>query len=132
MSQEKLEFGLDYRITERQRRLLRIVNDAVDAMGLIVAAGACGTRTQDLSDVLAGRANRYLRTEWLIAIQEASLPDFKLQLSQASVATGLTAGSGRQLTKDEENILLRAKLAAIGNSIGVGDKLIDEALGVGR
>lgn len=50
MSQEALDFGRDHRVSEGQRSVLRVLNDAVDAIGLLVAAGACGCRTQDLSD----------------------------------------------------------------------------------
>jgi hypothetical protein len=75
--QPELDFGRDHRVTEAYRRVLRVVGDAVDAIGLMVAAGACGCRTPELSDVLAGRSGRYLRVEWLLAIAEASPPDFR-------------------------------------------------------
>jgi hypothetical protein len=73
MEQGSLDFGRDHRVSEAQRMLMRVISDAVDAMSLIVAAGACGCRTSELSDTLAGRAGRYMRIEWVFGQAGAEL-----------------------------------------------------------
>src|SRR5688572_29755911 len=98
MEQGSLDFGRDHRVSEAQRMLMRVISDAVDAMSLIVAAGACGCRTSELSDTLAGRAGRYMRIEWVFAIADASLPDFRHRIATALVAwMGMRIEAGRKL-----------------------------------
>lgn len=87
MSQQDIDFGRDHRVSEAQRDLMRVVNDAVDAVGLMIAAGACGCRTQDLSDALTGRSNRYMRIEWVLAIRDVAPLDFKQRIVQASATS---------------------------------------------
>jgi hypothetical protein len=125
MSQEALDFGRDHRVSESQRRVMRALNDAVDAVGLIVAAGACGCRTSELSDALSGRSNRYLRIEWVLAIQDVSSPDFQFRISQALVANGLEVKSERKLKPEERLALLEARIATRFGQAGL--ELVEES-----
>lgn len=113
MTQGALDFGRDHRIAEAFRGVLRAVNDAVDAAGLGVAAGACGCRAQDLSDALTGRASRHLRVEWLLAICDVSLPDHRARIVRALVAwQGMSVASARPLTAEEKLARLEQRVAA--------------------
>lgn len=83
MSQEGLDFGRDHRVSEAHRTVLRVLNDVVDAVGLLVSAGACGCRTQELSDALGGRTTRYVRIEWVLALLDIAPLDYRLKLASA-------------------------------------------------
>jgi hypothetical protein len=113
MSEPTLDFGSDYRVGEALRVVLRAVNDAVDAVSLIVAAGACGCRTPELSDVLSGRANRYLRIEWVLAIMDIAPVDFKQRIANALIGfIGLKATAIQPLKPEERLARLEQRIAA--------------------
>lgn len=125
MSQEGLDFGRDFRVTEAHRQLMRVVNDAVDAIGLMIAAGACGCRTPELSDVLAGRSNRYLRVEWMLAIADIAPLDFKLRIADALVGwMGFRAEARKPLTPAEKLARLEQRVTAKFGASGV--ELLEE------
>jgi hypothetical protein len=112
MDQGSLDFGRDYRVTEAQRALMRALNDAVDAVSLIVAAGACGCRTPELSDALAGRQGRYMRVEWVLAIADIAPSDFKHSIATALVSwMGLRIEAGRKLKPEEKLARLEERVA---------------------
>jgi len=122
--QEALDFGRDHRVSEGQRSILRVLNDAVDAVSLIVAAGACGCRTQDLSDSLSGRSNRYMRIEWVIAIRDVSPPDFRQRINEALVGPGYKIEPIKPLDAKEKLARLEARIAARFGQAGV--ELVEE------
>lgn len=125
MSQELLDFGRDHRVAEAQRALHRAVNDAVDAVSLIVAAGACGCRTAELSDVLANRSHRYLRVEWLLAIADISPPDFRLKIATALISwLGLRVVPQRELKPEEKLLMLTQRVASRFGAAGI--ELLEE------
>jgi hypothetical protein len=125
VSQDSLDYGRDYRVSEAQRGILRALNDAVDSISLIVAAGACGCRTQDLSDALSGRANRYVRIEWVLAIADASPLDFKLCITDALIGwLGFRAEPRKPLTPAEKLARLEQRVTAKFGAAGV--ELLDE------
>ena len=68
MTQQGLDFGHGDGLSRAYRKVLRAVDDAVDAITLATAAAACDCRSSDLAKVLAGEENRYLRVEWIMAI----------------------------------------------------------------
>ena len=73
MGQEALDFGRDHRVTEAHRMVLRVLNDAVDAIGLLQAAGACGCRTSELSDAgFAAGAERHAVARAHLSTERAS------------------------------------------------------------
>lgn len=83
MTQEALDFGRSHRVSVAYRRLLRVVGDAVDSIGLVQAAGACDARKTELNDALQGRDGRYLRVEWLMSIIDIAPPDFRARIYAA-------------------------------------------------
>ena len=126
MSQDPLDFGRDYRVTEAQRHLLRALNDAVDAVSLIVACGACGCRTPELSDALAGRTGRYMRIEWVLAILDVSPVDFKHSIASALVGwLGLRIEPQKKLKPEEKLARLEQRVAARFGAAGV--ELLEES-----
>jgi hypothetical protein len=124
MSQEALDFGRDHRVTEWQRRMLRVVNDAVDAIGLLIAAGACGCRTSELADALAGRSGRYLRLEWVGAIRDASPIDFKHRIDSAFCSPEHRVEARKALTPAERLAQLEARIASRFGQAGL--ELVEE------
>lgn len=131
MSQQALDFGRDHRVAEAHRSLLRILNDVVDAVGLLQCAGACGCRTSELSDALAGRSNRYLRIEWLAALLDIAPVDFRYQiLSAIANPAGYTATPLRPKTAAERLADLETKVAARFGAAGVA--LLEEEQGTRR
>lgn len=125
MTQPALDFGSDFRVAQALRDVMRVANDAVDAIGLMVAAGACGCRPPELADVLGGRPNRYLRIEWLLAIADIAPIDFKLRIADALVNwMGMKAMSARPLKPEERLAVLEQRVAARFGAAGL--ELIEE------
>jgi hypothetical protein len=125
MTQSALDYGSDFRVTEALRIVMRVVNDAVDAIGLHIAAGACGCRPPELADVLGGRSNRYLRVEWLLAIADISPVDFKVRIADALVNwMGMKATAARPLKPEERLAILEQRVAAKFGEAGL--QLIEE------
>ena len=99
--------------------------------GQDVAAGVCGCHAGDLDRSLR-RDGRRLSVDHAIAIMT------RIRKFNGAVATqiaaaivypaGLLVFPRVELKPEEENRRLKAKLLAIGNSIGVGDGLVEEAL----
>lgn len=124
MTQEILDFGRAERVTAAHRRLLRVVGDAVDAISLLVAAGACDARKSELADALAGREGRHFRTEWLLAIMDAA-PDHRARIAAAMLEwLGMTAAAARARTAEERLADLERRVAAeLGTA---GARLVEE------
>ena len=126
MIQQGLDFGRDHRVSEAQRGLLRVLNDAVDSLGLMICAGACGCRTQDLSDALSGRGNRYVRIEWLLAIMDVADIALAQHIANAVIGwRGFNAQALRPLTAAERLAQLEARVLAKFGQAGV--ELIEES-----
>lgn len=125
MTQEYLDFGRDSRVKDVRRRVLRAVSDAVDAMGLIVAAGACDARRSELADALAGREGRYLRIEWALAIADAAPPDFRRAILEAIAAPlGFTVVPARPRTAEEKLALVVERVTREFGAAGA--RLVEE------
>ena len=120
MTQEALDFGRDHRVSEAHRAVLRVLNDVVDAVGLIPAAGACGCRTSEISDALAGRSTRYVRIEWLLALIDIAPIDYRARLIAALINwVGYAATPLRPKTAVERLAELEQKVAARFGAAGV-------------
>lgn len=120
MSQTDLEFE------DPQRRLIRVVEDAVAAMGLVVAAGHCGASKQSIVDALAGRDSRHLRSEWVTQIAKHAPEEFRRAIARALVEPlGYVITTPKKRTASEENQSLKAALRALGP---VGLQAMKEAL----
>lgn len=103
--------------------------------GLDVAAGICGINAGDLSRSL-NKDGRKLSVDHAMAVVA------RLRRYNATLATkigsalvypiGLDVFPRVTLTPEEQAHRYRAKLLAIGQSLGVGDQLVTEALGEQR
>lgn len=101
--------------------------------GLDVAAGICGLNAGDLRRSI-DKDGRKLSIDHTIAIAT------RLRRYNASLATkigsaivypfGLEVFPRVEMKPEEENKRLKAKLLSIGQSIGVGDQLVSDALGI--
>lgn len=120
MSQGLLDFGRDCRVSEAQRAVVRVLNDVVDAVGLLQCAGACGCTTSELSDALAGRKSRYMRTEWLLALLDIAPTDFRVRLGNAIVSQIGYALKPKLNVKPEEKLAAtRERIAARFGAAGL-------------
>lgn len=70
MSALSLDFGPTERAANEYRRMVRAVDDAVAALGLEIAAGACGVPKADLRGMLDGRNGRRMSAEVAAVIAE--------------------------------------------------------------
>jgi hypothetical protein len=99
--------------------------------GLDVAAGVCGMNAGDLRRSL-DRDGRRLSVDHAMAIMT------RIRKFNGSVATkiaaslvypaGLLVFPRVEMSAEEENRRLKAKLSAVGNAMGVGEALIEDAL----
>lgn len=120
MSQGLLDFGRDSRVSEAMRAVTRTLNDVVDAVGLLPAAGACGCTTSELSDALAGRRSRYIRIEWLLALLDIAPPDFRAKLGNAIVnSIGYTLKPKLTVKPEEKLAATRERIAARFGAAGL-------------
>jgi hypothetical protein len=118
--QAALDFGRSHRVEQAHRKLLRIVNDAVDVLGLVQAAGACDCSKSDLASALAGREHRHLRVEWLLAIADVAPADCRRAIVDALVTwLGLSVVPSRPLTPEERLAQLEARVAVRFGQAGV-------------
>ncbi len=75
MSQEPLDFGRVYRVEAEHKRVWRATEDAVDSIGLLVAAGAAGMDSPDLSKTFVPNSGRHLRMRTVMGVGAAAGPD---------------------------------------------------------
>lgn len=112
MSQESMDFGRVHRVDAAYQRLLRVVNDVVESIGLIVAAGACDARRSELADALAMRDHRYLRVEWLMAICDVAGVEGRTRIADAMVGwMGMRVETQRKLKPEERLAQLEERIA---------------------
>lgn len=102
------------------------ISDAVDAIGLLQAAGACDARKSELSDALASRDGRYMRVEWLLAICDAAPSDYRLRIVDALVAwQGLSVVPIKPMTPEERLARLEQRVATeLGEA---GRRVVEES-----
>lgn len=113
MTQEPLDFGRSDRIAHAHKKLLRTVSDVVSAIGLLQAAGACDCRKSELHDALEpSREDRYMRTEWLLAILDAASREQRQAIVDAlTMWVGLVAVPVKVKTPEERLAELEQKVA---------------------
>lgn len=85
MSQESLKFGRLHEVPDSVRAAYRALNDAVDQLGIVVAAGACGADRADVRRAL-DRDGRAVKLEWAIAIAAAAPHDARRAIAEALVS----------------------------------------------
>jgi hypothetical protein len=66
-NQEAFDFGRLYKVADASRAMYRVLNDAVDMVGILPAAGACGIDRGDLRRAL-DRDGRRMAIEHVMAI----------------------------------------------------------------
>lgn len=118
--------------TGKERELRRFVGDGIGTIGgLDVAAGVCGSNAGDLRRSLDNDGRRLsVLHAMLIGTRVARFnPSLAIKIASAfAYPLGLEVFPRVTMTPEEENRRLKARLLAIGNSIGVGDQLVEEAL----
>jgi hypothetical protein len=115
MTQEPLRFGRLYEVADGVRSTYRALNDAVDQLGIVVAAGACGADRADVRRAL-DRDGRAVKVEWAIAIAAAAGPDARRAIAEALVsALGFRISDAAPPLSDKERAdKLEAVVAALG------------------
>lgn len=114
-----------HRVATAYRKLIRTVSDAVDAIGLLQAAGACDARKSELSDALHGRDGRYMRVEWLLALLDAAPPDFRARIYDALCAwQGVITAPAKAKTPEERLAEIEQRVATRFGSAGL--ELVEE------
>lgn len=119
-------------VTTCTNKVYSLVNNGMASIGgLDVAAGVCGINAGDLRRSL-DRDGRRLSVDHVMAIMT------RIRKYNGAAATQIAASivypadlmvfPRVEMKPEEENRRLKARLRAIGSSIGVGDQLIEEAL----
>jgi hypothetical protein len=112
MTTESLDFGMKDRVARASRSVRRAVEDAVAAIGLSTAAGACGADAPRLSDALAERNNRRLPMEWVVAIAHVAPVELRDAILEALLAPfNLRVCAGKPLSDAEYIALLEREIA---------------------
>lgn len=123
MSQGSLDFGRSDRVVRAADKLRRTLLDAVEAIGWVVAAGACDCAKSDLHHALHERNDRYVRIEWLMAIADAA-PDARARILGAMAdCWGFVCAAAKPLTAEDRLARLEQKVATLGS---VGAAWIEE------
>lgn len=126
MTQESLDFGRTDRVARRDDRLRLVAADAVDSIGLLVAAGACDARPSELRDALSGREGRYLRSGWIVALLDIAPPHHRVRILAAlAEPIGYVVAPAQPLTDRERADLLEAAI----RRMPLGEQIVDHALG---
>lgn len=119
-------------VNDCAKNVYKLFNNGLAVIGgLDVAAGVCGLNAGDLRRSL-DRDGRRLSVEHAMAIMTRIRRfngSIATQLASAIVyPAGLLVFPRVEMKPEEENRRLKARLLAIGNSMGVGDALVEEAL----
>ncbi len=127
MSQESLDFGRLYKVSDGVRAIYRSLSDAVDQVGILPAAGACGADRTDLRKAL-DRDGRFLRVEWAMSIGTMALADVRRAVASAFVAPmGFRIADELPPISDKERAdRLEGALSALGP---IGEHALLNALG---
>lgn len=114
--QEALDFGRLYRVVDSARLLYRNLNDAIDQVGILTAAGACGMDRGDLRRALDRDAGRRVGVESAMAIAALCGSDMRKAIASAFVQPlDLSIGDALPpLTDKERADRCEAALRALG------------------
>lgn len=136
--EEQERIAADERVLVRTwvKKVYTLTNEGIASIGgLDVAAGLCGTHAGDLRRSLDGDGRR-------LSVDHAMAIGTRVRRFNATVATKIGSAfvfpmdldvfPRVHMTPEEENRRLKAKLMAIGASIGVGGQLVEDALGSER
>jgi hypothetical protein len=109
---------------DHSERVLVVLREIVDVIGLKEAAFACDCSASLLCDALNGRNNKYVRICWALAIMEKAPRSLALTLRRALVGDGYGV-TEPTLTPAEE--LARLKDLMLRRLGTTGESLIEEA-----
>lgn len=124
--QKSLDFGRLYKVADGARGIYRRLSDAVDSVGILAAAGACGIDRGDLRRGL-DRDGRRIAVEHAMSIAAISSADFCNSIATAFIAPlGFKPVVNEPMTDKEARIRLESVLERHGS---LGAALRDEAYG---
>lgn len=82
MSQKELDFGRLYRLDAEFKSAYKATEEAIDAVGLIVAAGASGMESPDLSKTFTPNSGRHLRLRTAMGVGAVATADYRRAIVQ--------------------------------------------------
>lgn len=127
MSQEPLDFGRVYRVEGEHKKVWRATENAVDSIGLIVAAGAAGMEAPDLSKTFVPNSGRHLRMRTVMGVGAAAGLDARRAILQPIASLfGFSIEPERPMDDREARIRLEAALRELGP---VGAAKLEEVYG---
>ncbi len=83
MTSMELDFGSEAAASIAQKKIDRLVDDAVASVGLGTAAGACGCTPAQLRDAIDGRNGRRLPTMWALRIAKLAGGQYRDSIQDA-------------------------------------------------
>jgi hypothetical protein len=119
-------------VTTCTTKLYQLVNNGMAYIGgLDIAAGVCGINAGDLRRSI-DRDGRRLSVEHAMAIM-TRIRKFNGEAATRIAASfvypaGLLVFPRVEMSVEEENRRLKARLTAVGTSMGIGNQLVEEAL----
>lgn len=125
MTTESLDFGTFHRCDLAHRELFRALEDAVQQVGLLTAAGACKCDSTDLRKALNGDAGRYFRTTWPARIAAIAPAETRERIARALVA-GLGFDIAPIVQLSPEQRLARLELRVASELGPAGVRLVEE------
>ena len=127
MKQESLDFGRIHRVSGSVRSVYRHLADAIDQVGILPAAGACGADRGDLRKAI-DRDGRFVRVEWAMSIGAMCGTDMARAIGSALIHPfGFRlADEVSPMTDKERADRAEAALLALG---AVGRQALEEVMG---
>jgi hypothetical protein len=125
--QPTLDFGLTYRVDEEFKSSMRALNDAYEAAGNLVVAGATGIDKSDLPKMFEPGSGRHLRYKAVFTIGTlASLELRRRALEPLAECWGLKVSVPEPMDDKDARVVLEAALRALGP---VGEQALRAAYG---
>lgn len=106
-------------------RLRRHLGNAVDAMGLGVAAGACEAPKSDLRQAVDGSPGRYVRLDWIVPLLRLASSDDRLAFL-ADLLGAFDMEPVPKLRRSVERRLLDLESACVEKLGPTGRAIVDE------
>lgn len=127
MNQISIDFGRLATVDECFRQAFKAVDTAIDSVGLIVAAGASGMESPDLSKTFRPNSDRHLRLRTTMAIGAvAGLDARRAIIAPIARALGFDAIEHKPMDDKEARIRLEEKLRSLGP---IGEQALRDVYG---
>jgi hypothetical protein len=127
VKQAEFHYGRLYRLEDEYKLAHRATSDAVDAVSLIVAAGAAGMESPDLSKTFAPNSGRHLRLRTAMAVGAvAGLDSRRAIIAPIARLFGFDIEVAKPMDDKEARIRLEEGLKALGP---VGEAKLAEIYG---